>query len=187
MKKLKKLSIGLLDELAKNQQKLCELEMKSIVGGGSGTEDDPYTITEMESLMDSFQWRGGYVEYMGYVAPSSFTYESYYGNCQQYNYTVGEFSDSLIESGWEQVAGEPISYISYLGYIMTEFQNCKNKMLTDIINSGQGNKPINWVVSRNSNSHTDLSYTWNVYDAETGKLITSYNINMGTGVYTKNT
>ena len=62
MKKLKKLSIGLLDELAKNQQKLCELEMKSIVGGGSGTPDDPYSESEAIMLMDLGSFGGGYVE-----------------------------------------------------------------------------------------------------------------------------
>ena len=40
---MKKISIGLLGELAKNQQRISELEMKGFLGGGSGTIDDPYS------------------------------------------------------------------------------------------------------------------------------------------------
>ena len=90
---MKKLSIGLLDELAKNQQRISELEMKSFVGGGDGTEDDPYTFSEMTSLMDSNGWIGGYVEYMGYVGYSQFVYGNPYGGvCTQYTCTPADFA-----------------------------------------------------------------------------------------------
>lgn len=59
---MKKISIGLLDELAKDQQKLCKLEMKGFVGGGSGTPDDPYSESEAIMLMDLGSFNGGYVE-----------------------------------------------------------------------------------------------------------------------------
>ena len=112
---MKKLSIGLLDELAKNQQRISELEMKSFVGGGDGTEDDPYSLNEMESLMDSCQWTGGYVEYLGYVSYSTHKYGSYYGGfCSQYTGSLAEQIQSLVSSGWDQVAQTIIGGIPYL-------------------------------------------------------------------------
>ena len=59
---MKKISIGLLDELAKNQQRISELEMKSFVGGGSGTLDDPYSEYEATIAIDFGTFKGGYVE-----------------------------------------------------------------------------------------------------------------------------
>ena len=59
---MKKISIGLLDELAKNQQRISELEMKGFLGGGSGTIDDPYSEYEAAISIDFGTFKGGYVE-----------------------------------------------------------------------------------------------------------------------------
>ena len=59
---MKKISIGLLGELAKNQQRISELEMKGFLGGGSGTIDDPYSEYEAAISIDFGTFKGGYVE-----------------------------------------------------------------------------------------------------------------------------
>ena len=59
---MKRLSNRLLGELAKNQQRISELEMKSFVGGGSGTLDDPYSEYEATISIDFGTFKGGYVE-----------------------------------------------------------------------------------------------------------------------------
>ena len=59
---MKKISIGLLGELAKNQQRISELEMKGFLGGGSGTIDDPYSEYEVAISIDFGTFKGGYVE-----------------------------------------------------------------------------------------------------------------------------
>lgn len=191
---MKKLTFSVLDELAKSQELLTELEMKSLIAGGDGTYDSPYSLDEFDSLMNTFQWTGGYVEYMGFVAPSTFIYGSQYnGSCIQYNCSVAEFAQSLISSGMEQCAVTILSSLPYavggcIGYILQEMNDCKAQMLSDVITSGQGNKLINYVVTPQnySSATTDCNYTWNAYDAETGRLITSYTFNMITGKYTKN-
>ncbi len=59
---MKRLSNRLLGELAKNQQRISELEMKSFVGGGSGTLDDPYSEYEATIAIDFGTFNGGWVE-----------------------------------------------------------------------------------------------------------------------------
>ena len=59
---MKKISIGLLGELAKNQQRISELEMKGFLGGGSGTIDGPYSEYEAAISIDFGTFKGGYVE-----------------------------------------------------------------------------------------------------------------------------
>ena len=41
--------------------------LRTVVGGGTGAYDNPYTLAEAESMMDAYTWYGGYVEGMGYV------------------------------------------------------------------------------------------------------------------------
>ena len=181
---MKKLSIKLLDELAKNQQRISELEMKSFVGGGSGTADDRYSLAEMESLMDSGQWTGGYVDYLGYVSFSPHIYGSYYGGfCNQYTGNLGDQIYSLTDSSWNQFAATVINGIRYLGvafsYMMQEFHDCKASMLRDIANLGYNESQIDFVTTPGSYSSdtTDWSTIMGAYDAVTGELLVKYRIN----------
>ena len=64
---MKKISIAMLDELTKDYEKLSEIEMKGVIGGGNGTVYAPYTQTEMIYLINNSYWQGGYVEDIGYV------------------------------------------------------------------------------------------------------------------------
>lgn len=190
---MRKLSIGLLDELAKNQQRISELEMKSFIGGGSGTADDPYSITEMESLMDSCQWSGGYVEYWGYVNFSTHVYGSYYGGyCNQYTGNLAAHMLTLTSSGWDQAAAVGINNFPALGpalgYWMQELHDCKVEMLADIANLGytKPEQQITYVSTPGSYSYetTDWSTIMAAYDAVTGELLVKYRMN-NLGFYEK--
>lgn len=47
-----------------------EDEMRLYVGGGTGTPGDPYTEDELNAMLDSGIWKGGYVDgFEGYVLP----------------------------------------------------------------------------------------------------------------------
>ena len=96
---MKKLSIGLLDELAKNQQRISELEMKGFLGGGSGTIDDPYSEYEATIAIDFGTFNGGYVEdshgivsywHKEIIVTPYGVYSSPYG---AYGYIYGSYSD----------------------------------------------------------------------------------------------
>ena len=47
---------------------------KYLIGGGSGTPDDPFTEEEYNYLFYSGQWQGGCVEGMGWVTPDVYIY-----------------------------------------------------------------------------------------------------------------
>lgn len=99
---MKRLSNRLLGELAKNQQRISELEMKSFVGGGSGTLDDPYSEYEATIAIDFGTFNGGWVEdsngivsywHKEIIVTPNGVYSSPYG---AYGYIYGSYS------GWGQ-------------------------------------------------------------------------------------
>lgn len=99
---MKKLSIGLLDELVKNQQRISDLEMKGFLGGGSGTIDDPYSEYEATIAIDFGTFNGGWVEdsngivsywHKEIIVTPNGVYSSPYG---AYGYIYGSYS------GWGQ-------------------------------------------------------------------------------------
>ena len=65
---MRKLTKKNLSELAGMMPRISEIEKMSIVGGGSGTKEDPYTIAEFDSMCDKDTWKGGWVEGQGFVA-----------------------------------------------------------------------------------------------------------------------
>jgi len=64
MKKMTKLS---LDKLAKEMPVISELAQKAYIGGGDGSAGNPFTESEMDSMVASGTWSGGNVVGMGYV------------------------------------------------------------------------------------------------------------------------
>ena len=125
---MKKLSIKLLDELAKNQQRISELEMKSFVGGGSGTLDDPYSEYEATIAIDFGTFKGGWVEdsngivsywHKEIIVTPNGVYSSPYG---AYGYIYGSYS------GWGQ-------YGSY-GY--ESYYNGSNTLEQALVGAGIG-------------------------------------------------
>ncbi len=69
--KRRKITKESLDELARNLPIISEDECRSYIGGGDGSPDSPYTETEMDQMIESGSWQGGYVlinnrpQYMG--------------------------------------------------------------------------------------------------------------------------
>lgn len=180
---MKKLSIKLLDELAKNQQRISELEMKSFVGGGSGTADDRYSLAEMESLMDSGQWTGGYVDYLGYVSFSPHIYGSYYGGfCNQYSGNFAELLLTFVSSGLDQITDKGKGMFPLIGLALDlweqEYEDCKHTLFSDLSNLGYADpeQQITFVVTPGSYSSetTDWSIIMGAYDAVTGELLVKY-------------
>ncbi len=65
---MKKLTRKNLDELAKVMPVLSEKTQKSFIGGGCGSQNNPYSEAEYESMLASGTWNGGFVENWGYVS-----------------------------------------------------------------------------------------------------------------------
>ncbi|MCS2583329.1 hypothetical protein NXY00_08545 [Bacteroides sp. BFG-551] len=71
MKKVGRLS---LLNLTDKCNLIDENTQKCLIGGGSGTPDDPFTEEEYNYLFYSGQWQGGCVEGMGWVTPDVYIY-----------------------------------------------------------------------------------------------------------------
>lgn len=70
---------------------LSEEEQRMIIGCGTGTLNDPYTLDEFYAMMDDMNtpWSGGYVAGWGYVLPEAVCY---YGGSSGYNYGFDIYS-----------------------------------------------------------------------------------------------
>jgi hypothetical protein len=64
--------IPVLERLAKEMQVLSTEEQRMFLGGGTGTQYDPYTTNEFDTLRSAGSWFGGYVEGRDYVDASGF-------------------------------------------------------------------------------------------------------------------
>jgi hypothetical protein len=64
---MKKITKSSLDELAKIMPVLSYEEEFHILGGGTGTREDPYTVEEYERMVASGTWHGGFVGDWGYT------------------------------------------------------------------------------------------------------------------------
>lgn len=58
---MKRISKKSLDELASIMPVLSENEQFRFIGGGAGTETDPYSLSEYNTLLGNGTWTGGYV------------------------------------------------------------------------------------------------------------------------------
>lgn len=65
--KKRKLTVGSLAELAARMPVLSEIQQKTFVGGGDGSMNNPYTVTEFYAMCASGIWNGGYVDGWGYT------------------------------------------------------------------------------------------------------------------------
>ncbi|WP_294080539.1 hypothetical protein [Proteiniphilum sp. UBA5384] len=81
--------IPVLERLAREKQVLSEEEQRKFIGGGDGSQNNPYTQYEFNAMWSVGSWRGGYVgiyyyDSNGYVASSSGDYGSYGGSSGSY-------------------------------------------------------------------------------------------------------
>lgn len=74
---MKKLLLKNLDELAKIMPVISELEQRSYIGGGNGTQKDPYTVEEFYIMSANKLWTGGYVVGWGYTFADAVATGSY--------------------------------------------------------------------------------------------------------------
>ena len=92
---MKQLTRKNLDELAKVMPIVDAKEQLMFVGGGDGSQMSPYTYAEYNSLYISGNWKGGYVEGNGYIAPDVVVTadgrvtSSFLGVCPDYIWTEG--------------------------------------------------------------------------------------------------
>lgn len=114
MKTLEKKS---LDELAEVMPVIGELEQKSYIGGGMGTDTCPFTQEEMDRMMASGTWEQGYVEGLGYVGPTV----NIFGGSGDY-YTMGEYFQKNTTHGWDAFASDVLSSIPGLGSLTSLMQ-----------------------------------------------------------------
>ena len=64
---MRKLTRKNLEELAMILPVIEQKLLSSYVGGGNGTYEDPYTMTEFNDMADCGRWNGGFVEGLGFV------------------------------------------------------------------------------------------------------------------------
>lgn len=59
---MEKLTRTSLAELAKTKTMISFLEQRRYVGGGTGTQEDPFTYTEFMNSFQDKNWSGGWVQ-----------------------------------------------------------------------------------------------------------------------------
>lgn len=93
---MKKLTKKNLEQLAETMPRISEGVQRTFIGGGDGTEYNPYTTDEFDRMCYSGHWYGGFVEGMGYVAMELNTMPS--GSYTPMNGTFVTAADLLGES-----------------------------------------------------------------------------------------
>lgn len=171
---------------------LTEDEMRSCIGGSGcdfvlGSAENPFTESQMDIMLDSGMWDGGYVKGMGYVAPAAilFGFSGIYQNLSDF---VGPDSQSTLDWFAERASG-------YLTGGLTDFLADRVAEMEDTIQSellimgyvGKDELFISKIMGRdfaNGGKDRDIM-TMEVYNASNGKLINSYTLNV-IGIYRKN-
>lgn len=132
--KKRKLTKKNLAELAKKMPVLSEDLQRSFVGGGDGSQSNPFTIQEYDSMVASGTWQGGYVEGWGY------TFEDL--NCTASGQIRSEFN-SVVPAYYfaEGVSIRGTSYVNGFTYIQNgqmyiSVTNASNPYLDGVIANG---------------------------------------------------
>lgn len=169
MKDLKRVK---LDLLAKVMPVISEIEQKSYIGGGDGTEFSPYTSIEMDIMISSGKWKGGFVDGLGYVGPNT----NVYAGSGDY-YTLSEYFQKNVSSGWDQVASSLLG--TGFGYWEQEFSDMWQEMGIKVMEKGYGATAQFFVRSTDQGSTRRIE----IVDYQTGSVIISGAIGVS-GYYT---
>lgn len=144
---MRKLTKASLSELAESKEIISFSEQRNYVGGGNGSEQDPFTAIEFRELVDQGNWTGGWVtgvSNMGYqVVNTGGTYKHYVtgniltigGSSEIYDggtsgkmkfYTVKQYQDALEEGTWGG------GFVQNYGYIGMEFTVEEKSRITSL-------------------------------------------------------
>ena len=144
---MRKLTKASLSELAESKEIMSFSEQRNYVGGGNGSEEDPFTVFEFRELVDHGNWTGGWVtgvSKMGYqVVNTGGTYKHYVtdniltigGSSEIYDggtsgemkfYTVKQYKDALEEGTWGG------GFVQNYGYIGMEFTVEEKSRITSL-------------------------------------------------------
>lgn len=181
----KKLTLDEMEVVIREMQ-LTEQEQGCFFGGGDGSKENPFTQEEYHNLLETNNWRGGYVEDLGYVFNDIFIYgNSAWPNfdTEQNYYTLSEYLATNELSVGDQIADFILSAIPLFGlyyqYYSTQFNNMKSEMQQALADQGySGNKRFNLVYTKVD----DNSFSFTAYDAEDSHVIVSRTLNI-TGCY----
>lgn len=187
MKKLKKMTFANIDKMLEANQIQALPELQSIVGGGSGTSSDPFTMGEFEEMSFANTWAGGYVTGIGYIgvgdtmiygfcndrANHQNVYDSLDEYTATYNYPYGNFFSWVTETMAGYIIGCVSGYLavafSALTYLATEgLDTARAELESYLANSGYSNKQFTIAFTTGYNG-----CTLSAYDTETSTLIHS--------------
>ena len=106
---MKKVGRFSLFELQGDSSVIDKASQKTFVGGGSGSSTDPYTQEELDSMMYSGHWNGGWVYGMGWITPQVYIYPNRYNYSGSYHpeHGGGSFWPG---GGWPGSGGNAGSY-----------------------------------------------------------------------------
>ena len=188
---MKKLTKKSLDELAQTLSVIGEAKQKTYVGGGNGTSASPYTTKEFNYMLDHDQWQGGFVEGMGYVANDANVYGNYKSplTVTQSFYTFPDYIKSLSSSTLEIVIeyalgkGLPAGFdipLEIRNYLREQYGNMTRDIQYELMIKG-GTATSSYTLVRVpapiTNGSTN-SFTYSVYDVDTGEFLTAREFNM---------
>lgn len=189
-----------LDALAKLYPVLNADDQLQIVGGGSGTKTDPYTICEIDPLIDNGTFAGGYVKdengqicyWLGVVTVNSSNSSS--SNSDQYEYF--DFNSAFLDEDFWQNWGSNSGLDIFFGSEMTNvsgYLDDGSGFISDVgdaIGNSAGNTRIGTDGKFRFETRTGRVFYGNQYVTTTslegvGKLMGKYagGVNMAVTVY----
>ncbi|MDE5612945.1 MAG: hypothetical protein K2I90_13135 [Odoribacter sp.] len=149
------------------------------------TDPPAYTWEDMESMLNAGSWRGGMVEGIGYVGEQTTTFSpSNFGTGTYCTYL--EYMRSIETNYGEHLVNTATGFVPLLGdfaeYGMGAIRNVLQKLSGDLLDAGYvADSPLYTDIYQN---HDNQSFEFRVWDARTGELINSRDVN-SLGYYKK--
>ena len=183
MKKLTKLS---LKQLADEMPVIESENQLTLLGGGDGTINNPYTYEEMNWMISSGSWGGGYVEgmvgYIGYVSSEVLVSGALGGtttnqtwsdisSLEQGQNNVGWFEGAMISASAFIYSGGLSATLSALGVVnaasdlQNDFTQIKNLM------NDQGIDEVRVAYKIYNGIPDGCMIEWSYYNLQTGEKI----------------
>lgn len=147
---------------------ISELEQRSYVGGGDGSADNPYTQEEMDRMLASGTWNGGYVDNLGYV----YQEVNVYNGSGNY-YTLSSYFQTAKTSGWDAAAMTFIGEVPGVGSVVGLWNQWDTNLCIDMgcFAYEQGYKADDKIFVRRTVTKEGVKYE--MIDYKTGNVIVS--------------